>query len=35
MLYGAFSGVFLTRAAQLWRVALAQPQADAHKTLLA
>ena len=35
MLYGAFSGVFLARAAQLWRVALAQPQADAHKTLLA
>ena len=35
MLYGAFSGVFLARAAQLWRVALAQPQADAHKTSLA
>lgn len=35
LLYGAFSGVFLARSAQLWRVALAQPQADAHKTLLA
>lgn len=35
MLYGAFSGVFLARATQLWRLALAQPQADAHKTLLA
>lgn len=35
MLYGAFSGVFLARSAQLWRVALALPQADAHKTSLA
>ncbi len=35
LLYGAFSGVFLARATQLWRVALAQPQADAHKTSLA
>lgn len=35
MLYGAFSGVFLARATQLWRVALAQPRLDAHKTSLA
>lgn len=35
LLYGAFSGVFLARATQLWRVALAQPQTDAHKTSLA
>lgn len=35
MLYGAFSGVFLARATQLWRVALAQSRADAQKTLLA
>ena len=35
LLYGAFSGVFLARATQLWRVALAQPRADTHKTLLA
>ncbi len=35
LLYGAFSGLFLARAAQLWRVALAQPRLDAHKTSLA
>ena len=35
LLYGAFSGVFLARATQLWRMALARPEADAHKTSLA
>ena len=35
LLYGAFSGVFLARATQLWRVALTQSKVDAQKTLLA
>lgn len=30
--YGAFSGIFLARAAKLWRIALAQTQADANTT---
>ncbi len=33
LLYGAFSGVFLARATQLWRVALAQSNLVAQKTL--
>ena len=35
MLFSVFSGVFLARAAQLWRVVMARLQADARKTSLA
>ena len=34
-LYGAFSGIFLARAAKLWRIALAQGKAGMQKTSLA
>lgn len=34
-LYGAFSGVFLSRAAKLWRIALAQANAISQKASIA
>lgn len=34
-LYGAFSGIFLARAAKLWRIAVVQSNADTQKTVLA
>ena len=34
-LYGAFSGIFLARAAKLWRIALAQANAGVQKGSLA
>ena len=34
-LYGAFSGIFLARAAKLWRVALVQANGNAHNGSLA
>ncbi|MES2952624.1 MAG: DUF6622 family protein [Pseudomonadota bacterium] len=34
-LYGAFSGIFLARAAKLWRVALVQANVGTHKATLA